>query len=121
VASSVTAQEPRQGKGGVRTWRLRNRVTELKPLAEQRAVQGCGGHRKNHYRKHGGAKGAGGPRGVANGNYQYGQYTQEMLAGRKVWKASARWLDRWRREIEHEEKGESVEINVILGTDHFRR
>lgn len=68
-------------------------------------------------RMHGGAKGSGGPRGEANGNYRAGQYTKEMLAGRKVWRASARILEQYMREGEREEKKAARAFTVILGSD----
>ena len=68
-------------------------------------------------RMHGGAKGSGGPRGEANGNYRTGQYTKEMLAGRRVWRASARILEQYRRDEEREEKKAAREFTVILGSD----
>jgi hypothetical protein len=68
-------------------------------------------------RMHGGGKGSGGPRGEANGNYRAGQYTKEMLAGRKEWRAAARILDRFRREEEREVKKAARAFTVILGPD----
>ena len=68
-------------------------------------------------RMHGGAKGSGGPRGEANGNYRTGQYTKEMLAGRRVWRASARILEQYRRDEEREEKKAARGFTVILGSD----
>jgi len=45
------------------------------------------------------------------------QYTKEMLAGRKIWRASARILDQFRREEEREEKKAARGFTVILGSD----
>ena len=66
-------------------------------------------------RMHRGAKGSGGPRGEANDNYRTGQYTKEMLFGRKEWRAAARILDRFRREEEREVKKAARAFTVILG------
>ena len=71
-------------------------------------------------RMQGGAKGSGGPRGEANGNYRAGQYTKEMLAGRKEWRAAARILDRFRREEEREVKKAARAFTVILGPDRAK-
>jgi hypothetical protein len=76
---------------------------------------------KQRCRMHGGAKGSGGPRGEANGNYRAGQFTKEMLAGRKIWRASARILEQYRREGEREEKKAAREFTVILGSDRAWR
>jgi hypothetical protein len=40
-----------------------------------------------------------------------------MLAGRKIWRASARILDQFRCEEEREEKRVKQEFTVILGSD----
>ena len=75
---------------------------------------------KQRCRMHGGARGSGGPRGEANGNYRAGQYTKEMLAGRKEWRAAARILDRFRREEEREVKKAARAFTVIWGPDRAK-
>ena len=69
---------------------------------------------------------AGGARGEANGNYRAGQYTEEIIAGRKERMTAWRWLVAWRKENNSPDKeewlyGNREEVTVAFGTACFRQ
>lgn len=80
---------------------------------------------KERCRMHVGAKGSGGPRGKANGNYRTGQYTKEMIEVRQRANRAWRWIVGWRKENDFSDEewlgSERKEVTVILGNDRFRR